>query len=73
MEMDTDILFVRPGFMRGVSRVVDFWGDMNKYNVSPTEMAADELALRSDLAAIGHDLRKAIATVDQNITSSTKD
>lgn len=62
--METDILFVRPGFVRGMSRVIDFWGDTNTYNVSPSEVAADELALRSDLAAIGNDLRKAITVIE---------
>lgn len=67
MDFDSDILFVKPNFLRGVSRVIDFWGDTNLYNDSPTEVEADDLAMRSDVAAIGNDLRKAITNLEQQL------
>lgn len=63
MEVDTDILFVQPGFVRGLGRTLDLFGTLDDYNYSSSAAEADELALQSDLAAIGKDFRRAIETV----------
>lgn len=73
MEMDTDVLFVRPGYLRGVARVIDLWGDLNTYNVSPSGIEADELALQSDVLAISNDLRRAISSVQNKIEKSIEE
>lgn len=57
--MGTDVLFVGPSASRGVARVLDFWGDLTMYNVSPTPQLADALALRSDFMVVGKDLEEA--------------
>jgi hypothetical protein len=53
-------LFASPSFLEGVGRVVDLGGFLTEYNYSPSPDAADAIALASDWAAIGMDMRTAI-------------
>ena len=53
------LLFARPSFFEGVSRVIDIGNTMSEYNSSLTPAQADVLALRSDLNALRNDLAHA--------------
>mgnify|MGYP000924746014 CR=1 FL=1 len=52
-------LFASSGYIGGAARLFDFQGSLNIYNDSPTEEAADKIALYCDWKAIGDDLRAA--------------
>lgn len=54
------LLFARPSFLEGLARVLDIGGTLQEYNRSPTPVDADDRAIRSDVAAVGNDLRSAI-------------
>ncbi len=54
------LLFSRPSFLEGMSRIVDFGGTLNMYNDSKTPEEADNLALSNDWKMIGRDLKSAV-------------
>lgn len=56
----TDILYERPSFSEGVSRIFDWFGGLNDYNVTDTPAEADAQALAADWHTVGDDLRNAI-------------
>lgn len=58
--MRTDFLFVQPSVLRGVGRVLDFWGQLSQYNFSVSSAEADIIALRSDWAMIARDFRSGL-------------
>ena len=62
--MSSDYLFVQPSFLRGVSRVVDFAGTVNRnsYNFSETPSQADAKAILSDWQVLASDIGEAFAT-----------
>ncbi|SLM31923.1 conserved hypothetical protein [Desulfamplus magnetovallimortis] len=53
-------LFARPGFLSGMSRVLDISGTLNQYNCSGTPEEADRKAIMSDWGAVGLDLQEII-------------
>jgi uncharacterized protein (DUF3084 family) len=53
------LLFARPSFFEGVSRVIDLGNTMSEYNTSLTPVQADNLAINADLDALRYDLAKA--------------
>jgi hypothetical protein len=53
--MRTNFLFIQPSALRGVGRVLDFWGQLSQYNFSVTSTEADLIALRSDWMMIAQD------------------
>jgi hypothetical protein len=53
----SSILFARPSFAEGASRILDFGNLLNEYNHSLSADQADELAIRADWLAIGEDFR----------------
>ena len=53
----TSRLFARPSFVEGMARVLDMGGTLNEYNTSPSGEEADAIAIWSDWAAIGQDMR----------------
>lgn len=55
-------LFSNPTFIEGMGQVLDLGGTMNMYNVSPTEVEADAIALYSDWKAVGKDISDSIET-----------
>lgn len=55
------LLFATPSFYEGVGRVVDLGGTLTEFNRSGTVEEADRVALASDWAAVGADLRVACA------------
>ena len=58
------ILFARPSFWGGTAALVDFGNTLFEYNVSLTPGQADYFATKSDWAAVGNDLRRAIRELE---------
>jgi hypothetical protein len=58
----SSILFARPSFVEGMARILDFGNSLFEYNRSETPAQADFNALRSDMAAIAEDMRRAISS-----------
>jgi hypothetical protein len=58
-------IFVMPSFSRGVSRAIDLGGAAQKssYLVSDNPSEADARAIASDWAAVGNEIRDAVAAV----------
>lgn len=54
-------LFPRPTALRGAARLLDLGGTLSGVFGSPTPQEADALAMWHDWAAVGDDLRSAIA------------
>ncbi|HKR66647.1 MAG TPA: hypothetical protein VJZ00_23170 [Thermoanaerobaculia bacterium] len=59
--MRTDFLFVQPSVLRGVGRLLDFWGQLSQYNFSVSAAEADIIALRSDWEMIAQDFRSGLS------------
>jgi len=57
-------LFACPSFLTGFSRVLDLGATFDRYNEDRTPEEADFLALWSDWAAVGDDLRAALSEFD---------
>jgi hypothetical protein len=38
---NSDFLFARPTFVGGIARILDFWGTLKVYNISPSAELAD--------------------------------
>ena len=53
------LLFARPSFVEGASRVLDFGNTLSEYNNSLTPEQADAHALSSDWRAVGEDIKQA--------------
>lgn len=53
-------LFARPSFLGGMASVLDIGGTLVEYNAALTPEQADAMALASDWAAVGGDLRTAM-------------
>ena len=70
METYSDFLYARPSFLEGVARIFDLRGTLNEYNVSPTGKEADAVAIWSDWAAIGQDMRDAIGEFEEEETEA---
>jgi hypothetical protein len=60
----TYFLFARPSFVAGTAALVDFGNTLFEYNVSLTPQQADYFAIKNDWAAVGIDLRRAIAELE---------
>ncbi len=56
----TDFLFAPPSFTSGAARLVDWYGDFDEYNTSPTSSEADSKAIAADWAVVGEDIRTAL-------------
>ncbi len=66
MNQYTGLLFARPSFFEGVSRVIDIGNTMSEYNTSLTSVQADYLALNADILALKEDLARARKELIQN-------
>ena len=73
METHSDFLYARPSFLEGVARIIDMGGTLNEYNSSRSGQEADAVALRSDWAAIGQDMRDAIGEFEKEAEALTPD
>ncbi len=62
LEVDdfSPLLYARPSFLEGASRILDFGSTLNEYNRALTPEQADALAIESDCQAIGEDLTRAL-------------
>ena len=67
----SSFLFVRPSFVEGAGRLLDFAGAMNEYNSSSSTEEADAVALEADWTAIANDLIESISEFDSNRSSAT--
>lgn len=61
----SDFLAAQPSMLSGASRLLDWYGQFDEYNVSRTEMEADEKAQYSDWAMVGEDLSTAMETFER--------
>ena len=62
---DTCFLFAEPGFLTGLTSVMDIGGSLLSYNVSPSGADADRRAIASDWAVVGSDLLNAANTLGE--------
>jgi len=60
MNENFGLLYARPSFIEGISRILDFAGNLNQYNTSPSGEDADFNALREDWRSVARDLGIAI-------------
>jgi hypothetical protein len=67
---DSSLLFVKPGFVRGLSRATAPFGRIIAYNYSPTPKEADARAIRSDWRAVGKDVLVALKGPVNEVTAS---
>jgi hypothetical protein len=66
---NTDFLFPEPSLLRGAASVMDFWGLLSQYNISPTSEYADAIALAIDWQAVGLDVADAIDVIAAEIAA----
>jgi len=59
---DSSFLCLRPSFLEGMARILDFPGTLSEYNRSLTPEQADYLALLGDWRLVGKDIEDAIKT-----------
>ena len=60
----TNILYVKPSFYKGVSRLANVLGNSKTtYNSSQSEYEADAKALYSDWKTVGNDIKKTMNNV----------
>jgi|WetSurMetagenome_2_1015567.scaffolds.fasta_scaffold1026007_2 hypothetical protein len=50
------VLYANPSFFEGLSRLIDFGGTLNTYNVSRTPQEADFRAIQADWEAVGFEI-----------------
>jgi len=60
----SQLLFARPSFLEGVSRILDLGCTLDEYNRSLSGEMADAKAIASDWHAVGQDLQNAIDAVN---------
>lgn len=60
----TFILFAQPSFWGGFGQLLDFGNTLFVYNESVTPEQADYFATKSDWAAVGNDIRRAIRRLE---------
>lgn len=72
----TNYPFVRPTFIRGMARLFDFAGAMNKDAFHDILTRTNEDAIASDWKTVGNDMWNAMYTVDEkyglNLTKHKK-
>ena len=61
---NSGVLFARPSFLEGVSRLYDLGGTWNYYNVSPNGKIADYYALYHDWKSVGDSISYSITAVN---------
>ena len=69
---NSDFLFARPTFVGGIARILDFWGTLKVYNISPSADLADWKAISEDWKAVGNALRDALAVYNSQVLSDGK-
>ncbi len=64
-KVKTDFLVGSGSFLIGTARLLDFYGQFDEYNVSPSEAEADAMAMFSDWLIVGQDIQDALEQVDE--------
>lgn len=59
-------LFVMPDLFRGIARVADFWGTLDRYRFYKSEREADLAAIKYDYAVIARDLQTALKEYERS-------
>lgn len=59
-KVKSDFLFAQPSFASGAARVLDLWGQLDGYNISPSPAEADAKALAADWLVVGQDIYEAL-------------
>lgn len=64
----TDLLFAQPSFLIGLARTLDVGATLSRvsYNEAPSSEAADAVAMASDWATVGEDIRSAVESVSKS-------
>ena len=72
--MATDFVFVRPSFARGVARLMDIRGtlDRSAYNLSESPAEADTKALLSDWQVLAEDIAGAFEETSNRVAEAGK-
>lgn len=63
-EVSSDFLVAQPSFVHGLSRMFGVFSPSEEYNYSISDDVADAYAIYSDWNIVGHDLCRAIRTID---------
>ena len=64
-KVKSDFLVGSPSFLSGTARPLDFCGQYDEYNISPTEAQADAMATFSDWLIVGQDSQGALEQVEE--------
>jgi hypothetical protein len=64
-KIKTDFLFSSPSFASGASRLLDWGGTFDCYNVSANGKEADTKAMLADWVVVGDDIADAINAWDE--------
>ena len=67
----TDYLYARPSILEGIGRNIDFFGVLNRYNSSKSDVDADRKAILSDWLAVYGDMQKAYIQTKCQIAAKT--
>lgn len=62
----TDFLFSTPTFLSGAATVISLNGNFYRFNVSKSEIEADNKALENDFRMIGQDISAVIENIKNN-------
>ena len=70
--MSSDFLFVRPSFVRGVARLMDIGGTLDRtaYNFRESPAEADTKALLSDWQVLAEDMAGAFDETSNRVTEA---
>ncbi|HEX8455362.1 MAG TPA: hypothetical protein VF647_25005 [Longimicrobium sp.] len=72
--MASDFVFVRPSFARGIARLMDIRGALNRtaYDLSESPAEADTKALLSDWQVLAGDIRGAFEETSNRVAEAGK-
>ena len=72
MGMSSDFLYARLSFVEGLARILDFGNTFSGYNDSDTGLETDSIALWTDWAVVGQDIRDAIGAFEEKDVASVR-
>ena len=72
MGMSSDFLYARPSLVEGLARILDFGNTFSGYNDSDTGLETDSIALWTDWAVVGQDIRDAIGAFEEKDVASVR-
>ena len=65
----TLFLMAEPSFWYGPARILDLFGRLDQFNISPTPQEADARAIAADWVAVGDELWAAMEAADPDAPS----